>query len=56
VLGILEGRQVPVCRLVLNRTALADLLNRIGQLGPTLKSAGVITDEPAQSGTRTGSH
>jgi len=24
VLGILEGRQVPVCRLVLNRTALAD--------------------------------
>jgi hypothetical protein len=50
VLGILEGRQVPVCRLVLNRTALADLLNRIGQLGPALKNAGVIADESAKSG------
>jgi hypothetical protein len=46
-LGILEGRQVPVCRLVLNRAALADLINRVGQLGAALKRAGA-TDQPAQ--------
>lgn len=38
-LGILEGRQVPVCRLVLNRAELADLVNRVGQLGAALKKA-----------------
>ena len=48
-LGILEGRQVPVCRLVLNRTALADLFNRVGQLGNALKNAGVIADAPAKA-------
>jgi hypothetical protein len=41
-LGILEGRQVPVCRLVLNRAALADLINRVGQLGAALKKAGAV--------------
>jgi len=46
-LGILEGRQVPVCRLVLNRAALADLINRVGQLGAALKKAGAI-DQAAQ--------
>ena len=46
-LGILEGRQVPVCRLVLNRAALADLINRVGQLGAALKKAGTV-DQPAQ--------
>ena len=43
-LGVLEGRQVPVSRLVLNRTALADLFNRLGQLSNTLKQAGVMGD------------
>ena len=47
-LGILEGRQVPVCRLVLSRTALVDLLGKVGQMGAALKKAGVITDEPAK--------
>lgn len=47
-LGILEGRQVPVSRLVLNRTALSDLFNRIGQLGSALKQAGVVGDAPAK--------
>ena len=46
-LGVLEGRQVPSCRLVLNRTAMADLFNRLGQLGNVLKQAGVVTEPPA---------
>ena len=41
-------RQVPVSRLVLNRTALADLFNRIGQLGGALKKAGVIAEGAAK--------
>jgi hypothetical protein len=45
-LGILEGRQMPVCRLVLNRAALVDLLGKVGQLGAALKQAGVISDQP----------
>ena len=44
-LGVLEGRQVPVSRLVLNRSALADLFNRLGQLGNTLRQAGVAPDQ-----------
>jgi len=44
-LGVLEGRQVPACRLVLNRTALADLFNRLGQLSNVLKQAGVVNDQ-----------
>jgi hypothetical protein len=47
-LGILEGRQVPVSRLVLNRSALADLFNRIGQLGGALRKAGVIAEGAAK--------
>ena len=31
-----------------NRTALADLFNRVGQLGNALKNAGVIADAPAK--------
>ncbi len=46
-LGVLEGRQVPACRLVLNRTALADLFNRLGQLSNVLRQAGVPTDQAA---------
>ncbi len=44
-LGVLEGRQVPVSRLVLNRSALADLFNRLGQLGNSLRQAGVAPDQ-----------
>jgi hypothetical protein len=46
-LGILEGRQVPVCRLVLNRAALAGLIDRVGQLGAVLKKTGAV-DQPVQ--------
>jgi len=52
-LGILEGRQVPVCRLVLNRAALADLNNRVGQLGAALKKAGTIDQAAQPEQTRT---
>ncbi|MGZ3409900.1 MAG: hypothetical protein ACXWNU_04885 [Candidatus Binataceae bacterium] len=54
-LGVLEGRQVPVARLVLNRSALGDLFNRLGQLSNALKQAGVATDKnaaPAQASTQ----
>ena len=44
-LGVLEGRQVPACRLVLNRTAMADLFNRLGQLSNVLKQAGVVAEQ-----------
>lgn len=44
-LGVLEGRQVPVSRLVLNKTALADLFNRLAQLGNVLKQAGVVATD-----------
>jgi hypothetical protein len=46
-LGVLEGRQVPTCRLVLNRTAMADLFNRLGQLSNVLKQAGVVAEQEA---------
>lgn len=48
-LGVLEGRQMPVCRLVLNRAALVDLLNKVGQLGAALKQAGVVGDQPTNT-------
>jgi hypothetical protein len=47
-LGVVEGRQVPVARLVLSRGAVADLLNRLSQLTSVLKQAGV----PANDGAR----
>ena len=47
-LGILEGKQVPVCRLVLNRTALADLFGRVNQLSGALRQAGVVIDKPPE--------
>jgi hypothetical protein len=34
-----------VARLVLNRTALGDLFNRLGQLSNSLKQAGVATEK-----------
>jgi hypothetical protein len=45
VLGILEGRQVPVSRMVLGRAAAADLFNRLGQLNNAVKQTG--NAEPA---------
>lgn len=48
-LGVLEGRQVPVSRLILNRTALADLFNRLAQLGNVLKQAGVVSDSEGKT-------
>ena len=36
-LGVLEGRQVPVSRMVLSRAAVADLFNRLGQLNNAIK-------------------
>ena len=48
-LGVLEGRQVPVSRLVLNKTALADLFNRLAQLGNVLKQAGVVSDSDGKA-------
>src|SRR5438128_4517315 len=48
-LGVLEGRQVPVSRLVLNKTALADLFNRLAQLGNVLKQAGVVGDSEGKT-------
>jgi hypothetical protein len=50
-LGVLEGRQVPVSRLVLSRTALGDLFNRLGQLSNALKQAGVATDRNGSTPT-----
>jgi len=46
-LGVLEGRQVPVARLVLNRNAVGDLFNRLAQLSNAIKQAGVQTDKNA---------
>jgi hypothetical protein len=41
-LGVVEGRQVPVARMVLSRSAVADLLGRLTQLTTALKQAGVV--------------
>lgn len=38
--GVVEGRQLPVCRLVLTRNTLLDLVNRISQMGEALKKGG----------------
>jgi hypothetical protein len=35
--GVVEGRQLPVCRLVLTRNTLLDLVNRISQMGEALR-------------------
>jgi hypothetical protein len=52
LLGVLEGRQVPVARLVLNRTALTDLFSRLNQLqamGQNAKPAAEPAAIPATS-------
>ena len=48
-MGIGEGRQVPVCRLVLTRNAMVDMVNRIGQLGEQLRAKGDAKTAPAAS-------
>ena len=47
VLGVLEGRQVPVSRLVLSRTALNDLMGRLAQLGDAIRRSGAAPGAPA---------
>ena len=47
VLGVLEGRQVPVSRLVLSRTALNDLMGRLAQLGDAIRLSGAAPGAPA---------
>ena len=44
VLGVLEGKQVPVSRMVLSRTAVGDLFNRLGQLNNAIKQP--VSSEP----------
>ncbi len=46
-LGIVEGKQVPVCRLVLSAPALIELLNRLGQITDAMKKAGILKVNPA---------
>ncbi len=45
--GVVEGRQVPVARLVLHRSAVGDLFHRLVQLSSALKQAGVATEKNA---------
>ena len=45
-LGIIEGKQVPVCRLVLNAPAMLELFNRLGQLTESMRKAGMIKVNP----------
>ena len=45
-LGIIEGKQVPVCRLVLNAPAMLELFNRLGQLTESMRKAGLIKVNP----------
>jgi hypothetical protein len=46
-LGIVEGKQVPVSRLVLSAPALIELLNRLGQVTDAMKKAGILRVGPA---------
>ena len=46
-LGVLEGRQVPVSRMVLSRTAVAYLFNRLGQLNNAAKPP--VSNEPGMT-------
>jgi hypothetical protein len=50
--GVVEGRQLPVCRLVLTRNTLLDLVNRISQMGEALKKSGVPGIKMPEPGTR----
>ena len=45
-LGIIEGKQVPVSRLVLSAPALIELLNRLGQVTESMKKAGILKVTP----------
>jgi hypothetical protein len=45
-LGIVEGKQVPVCRLVLSAPALVELLNRLGQVTDGMRKAGILKVAP----------
>ena len=45
-LGIIEGKQVPVSRLVLSAPALIELLNRLGQVTESMRKAGILKITP----------
>lgn len=44
--GMVEGRQVPVCRLVLNAPAMLELFNRLGQIAESMHKAGLLKMSP----------
>jgi hypothetical protein len=44
--GVIEGKQVPVARLVLSAPALIELLNRLGQVTEAMKKAGILKINP----------
>jgi hypothetical protein len=48
--GTLEGRQVPVARMVLSRAAVADLFNRMGQLSNALRQMNQNAADKAATG------
>ncbi len=45
--GTIEGKQVPVCRLVLNAPAMLELFNRLGQIAESMHKAGLLKVNPA---------
>jgi hypothetical protein len=45
-LGIIEGKQVPVCRLVLPAPAMLDLINRLGQIAESMRKSGMLKINP----------
>jgi hypothetical protein len=50
--GVVEGRQLPVCRLVLTRNTLLDLVNRISQMSEALKKSGVPVGKMPEPGSK----
>jgi len=50
--GVIEGKQVPVCRLVLNAPAMFELLNRLGQITESMRKAGLIKVNPPADGPK----
>lgn len=53
-LGIIEGKQVPVSRLVLSAPALIELLNRLGQVTEAMKKAGILKVTPTPEAAKAG--
>jgi hypothetical protein len=51
-LGVIEGKQVPVSRLVLSAPALIELLNRLGQVTESMRKAGILKITPPPEATK----